>query len=78
MKELTAGSIWVHEKGGRYQVVSTVTGKSSEHPEEIDGVEFVHYLALTEPNQGKQYIRPLPEFLDGRFQPATPTTKTNI
>jgi hypothetical protein len=77
MSVLTAGSIWVHETGGRYKVISTATGKSSEHPDEIEGVEFAYYLALTVPNLGKHYVRPLSEFLDGRFQPVTNDAITN-
>lgn len=60
-------SIWKHHKGHQYEVISIVSGKSSETPDNIEGIQFVHYTALNGPHQGNFYVRPLAEFIDGRF-----------
>ncbi len=60
-------SIWLHHSGNKYKVLSVASGKSSRSPQDIEGVDFVHYIALMGENKGSFYVRPLVEFMDGRF-----------
>jgi len=65
-------SVWEHVKGDRYEVISIATGKSSDTPEPIEGRTFVYYTPLTGSQRGCYYIRPLAEFVDGRFTEIDP------
>ena len=49
------GSLWVHRKGGVYRVVCTAV------------IEATLTAAVVYEGNGLRWVRPLAEFLDGRF-----------
>ena len=62
-KTIAAGDLWRHVKRGSvYVVVNIVTMQSSAH-RGVDMAEAVLYRA----GDGRLWVRPLEEFLDGRF-----------
>lgn len=56
------GSIWQHRKGGVYMVLVECTIEATDTP-------AVAYKSLTSNGRDDVWIRPLSEFMDGRFKP---------
>lgn len=57
-----SGSLWRHRKGGLYRLVLVAKRESTEQP------EVVYRDCIT----GTAFIRPVDEFLDGRFHRINP------
>ncbi len=52
------GSMWVHRKGGVYHIICTAI------------IEATLTAAVVYEGNGKRWVRPLAEFMDGRFTKA--------